>query len=57
MLAGMVVSAVMGGLVGVFYAMAQDQGLVQALISYQIGGTIAVLSYLASVQSVSSRRD
>lgn len=50
MLAGTVVSAVLGGLAGLCLAMVQDHGVVQSLLAYQLGGMIAVLAFLASVQ-------
>ncbi|TXI06597.1 MAG: hypothetical protein E6Q73_00375 [Pseudorhodobacter sp.] len=46
MLAGTVVSAVFGGLVGLCFAMVQDHGVVQSLLSYQLGGMFAVLAFL-----------
>ena len=48
MLAGMVASAVTGGLVGLGYALTQDHGVVQTILSYQLGGFIALLTFLAS---------
>lgn len=53
MVAGTVVSAVIGGVAGLLFADAHDHGLVQTVLAYQIGGTIAVLGHLAlRVQSL-----
>lgn len=50
MLAGMVVSAVLGGIAGLCFALTRDHGLAQAILAYQLGGMIAVLTFLAGAQ-------
>jgi uncharacterized protein YcfJ len=47
MLAGTVVSAVLGGMVGLAYAVSQGHGVLLSLLSYQIGGIAAVLTFVA----------
>jgi hypothetical protein len=47
MLAGVLVSAVIGGIAGFCFSLLQGPGVVQMLLSYQIGGMIAVLAFLA----------
>lgn len=47
MLAGMVVSAILGGMAGAVYGLMNDHGLIQTILTYQIGGLIAVMGYVA----------
>lgn len=47
MLAGTVVSAIIGGMAGLTYAVSHGHGLVEILLSYQIGGGTAVLAFVA----------
>lgn len=47
MLAGVLVSAVIGGIAGLCFSLPQGPGVVHMLLSYQMGGMIAVLSFLA----------
>lgn len=47
MLAGIVVSAVMGGFAGLAFAVSHEQGLIQSLLAYQFGGLIAILAFFA----------
>lgn len=47
MLAGTVVSAIFGGMVGLACAALQSHGVLQCLLSYQIGGIVAVLAFVA----------
>lgn len=56
MLAGTVVSAVMGGLAGLAVAMTRDHTLLQTLMSYQLGGGLAVLAFLAVVRRETAGR-
>jgi hypothetical protein len=56
MLAGLMVSAVTGGLAGLAFALSQDRGLFQALLSYQIGGLVAAMAFLALCYPVAARR-
>lgn len=56
MLAGTVVSSIVGGLTGAMFGIGQDIGLVQTLFAYQIGGMIAVLGFVTLAQPVSDRR-
>lgn len=51
MLAGLVVSAVTGGVAGFAFALGNDQGVIGALLAYQIGGFVSVLGFLAMCQS------
>ena len=57
MLAGTVVSAVMGGMIGAAFSITSDHGLVQTLFSYQIGGMAAVMAFLALAQPSLTGRD
>lgn len=50
MLAGTVVSAVLGGVAGLAFAVTRDQGLVQTVLSYQIGGLVAAMAFLTLSQ-------
>lgn len=50
MLAGVLVSAVIGGIAGVGVSLLQNPGGVQMLLSYQLGGMTAVLAFLALVR-------
>lgn len=56
MLAGSVVAAIMGGLAGLAYAMSQEHGVLQTVLSYQIGGMLAVLAFVATTARVSPHR-
>ncbi len=47
MLAGLVVSAVTGGLAGLAFALGNDHGVVGALLAYQIGGMMSAISFVA----------
>ncbi len=49
LLAGTVISAVMGGLAGLAFALLHDHGVVQTILSYQFGGLLAVLAFVTSV--------
>ncbi|MCF8511221.1 MAG: hypothetical protein K9G43_07230 [Rhodobacteraceae bacterium] len=46
MLAGTVLSAVMGGMAGLAFAMTRDHGIVQSVLAYQVGGLSAVLAFV-----------
>lgn len=50
MLAGTVVSAVMGGMAGLVFAVTRDQGALQVLFAYQAGGMLAVLAFVTAAQ-------
>ncbi len=56
MLAGLVVSAVMGGLAGMGFALSHERGLLETVLAYQIGGLLAVMAFLALSRPVSLRR-
>jgi len=55
-LAGLVVSAVTGGLAGLAFALGNDQGVLGALLAYQIGGMMSVLGFIAMAQPAQARR-
>ena len=57
MLAGLVVSAVMGGLAGMGFALSHERGLLETVLAYQIGGLLAVMAFLALARPVSLRRN
>lgn len=46
MLAGVVVSAIVGGMAGAMLAISADHGFLQTLLSYQLGGMIATLGFV-----------
>jgi hypothetical protein len=56
MLAGIVVSAVMGGLAGLAFSLSHGSGVLETLLSYQIGGLLAVMAFLALCRTASLRR-
>jgi hypothetical protein len=56
MLAGTVVSAILGGMAGLAYGVLHDHGLVQTLLTYQMGGLMAVLAYIGMAQPAMSHR-
>lgn len=56
MLAGTIVSAVLGGIAGLVYAVTQDQGIAHGLLAYQMGGMIAVLAFIALAQPSQPRK-
>jgi hypothetical protein len=56
MLAGIVVSAVMGGLAGMGFALSHGSGVLETLLAYQIGGLLAVMAFLALCRTASLRR-
>lgn len=56
MLAGTVVSAVMGGLAGLAFALSQDHGVVQSILAYQLGGLVTVLAFLTGAMMPVARR-
>ena len=56
MLAGIVVSAVMGGLAGLAFSLSHGSGVLETLLSYQIGGLLAVMAFLALSRTASLRR-
>ena len=47
MIAGVLVSAVIGGLAGLGVALSQNFSGVQMLLFYQLGGMTAILAFLA----------
>lgn len=47
MLAGTIISAILGGLAGLTYGLSNDHSLMQTLIDYQVGGLIAVLAFVS----------
>ena len=51
MLTGIVLSSVLGGFAGLACAMAQDQGLIQTILAYQIGGMLAMTAFVTSVRA------
>lgn len=57
MLAGIVVSAVMGGFAGLAFAVSHEQGLLQSLLAYQLGGLLAIMGFLTLARPVSQRRN
>lgn len=57
MLAGTVVSAIFGGMVGLACAALQGHGVLQCLLSYQIGGIVAVLAFVAMSGSILPAQD
>lgn len=57
MLAGIVVSAVMGGFAGLAFAVSHEQGLMQSLLAYQLGGLLAIMAFVALARPVSQRRN
>lgn len=50
MLAGTVMSAVVGGLTGLGLALTQDQGVFNLFFAYQAGGMLAVLAFCSSAR-------
>jgi hypothetical protein len=56
MLAGIVVSAVMGGLAGLAFSLSHGSGVLETLLAYQIGGLLAVMAFLALSRTASLRR-
>lgn len=56
MLAGIVVSAVTGGLAGMAFSLSHDRGLLETLLAYQIGGLLAVMAFLALARPMTLRR-
>lgn len=48
MLAGTVVSAVMGGAAGLIVALLHQHGLLQTFFAYQLGGGLATMAFLAA---------
>ena len=56
MLAGIVVSAVMGGLAGLAFSLSHGSGVLETLLAYQIGGLLAVMAFLALCRTASQRR-
>ena len=56
MLAGLVVSAVMGGLAGMGFALAIGRGVLETLLAYQIGGLLAVMAFIALSRPIILRR-
>lgn len=57
MLAGTVISAVTGGMAGLAFALTRDHGLAQTVLSYQAGGLMAVMAFLAMAQRSSLWRN
>jgi hypothetical protein len=56
MLAGIVVSAVMGGLAGLAFSLSHESGLLETLLAYQIGGLLAVMAFMALARPMRLRR-
>lgn len=56
MLAGIVVSAVMGGLAGLAFSLSHESGVLETLLAYQIGGLLAVMAFLTLSRTASLRR-
>ena len=46
MLIGVLISAVTGGLAGMALSVAQGHGLVRLLVSYPLGGILAVIAFI-----------
>lgn len=57
MLAGTVVSALIGGLAGLAFSITQEHSLLQTLFAYQIGGLVALTTFVAAAQPFALRRD
>lgn len=57
MLAGTVLSAIAGGVAGLAYALTRDHGLAQTVLSYQAGGMMAVMVFLAMARRPTPRRN
>lgn len=57
MLAGVVMSSILGGFAGLSYALNADHGLVQAALAYQLGGLLAMTGFigLAGMERASLR--
>ena len=49
MLAGAVVTSVLGGILGLAYGISQDHGMVQTLVAYQIGGLATLTAFMSLV--------
>ncbi len=56
MLAGVVVSAVTGGMAGLVFALGNDQGLLGTLLAYQLGGLLSVLGFITLSPPLQMRR-
>jgi len=56
MLAGIVVSAVIGGLAGLAFSLSHESGLLETLLGYQIGGLLAVMAFVALARPMRLRR-
>ena len=56
MLAGIVVSAVMGGLAGLAFSLSHQSGLIETLWDFQIGGLLAVMAFMALARPMRLRR-
>ena len=56
MLAGIVVSAVLGGLAGLAFSLSHESGLLETLLAYQIGGLLAVMAFMALARPMRLRR-
>ncbi len=57
MLAGIVVSSVLGGFAGLACAMTQGQGLIQTFLAYQIGGMLAMTAFVTSARALMAGAD
>ena len=57
MLAGTVLSAVTGGMAGLVFALTRDHGLAQMVLSYQAGGLLTVMAFLAMAHRLAWRRN
>ena len=47
----------MGGFAGLAFAVSHEQGLLQSLLAYQLGGLLAIMGFLALARPVSQRRN
>lgn len=55
MLAGLIVSAVTGGMAGLALALSLDHGVFQALLSYHLGGVVAATGFVSMSLAVAQR--
>lgn len=56
MVAGVMLSAIGGGLVGLGYSVFGGHGLGHALISYQMGGFAALVCFMTAITTASPNR-
>lgn len=51
-----ILSAVMGGMAGLAYALTQGHGIGQAILSYQLGGLLALMAFSVMVLRLPARQ-